>query len=109
VLSLRWHLDWQVSSVAQFSNALSQVFSAVEHLTLKHEVHIQSSELEEHNDVDRSFSNVKTHVFSPMFFCGGLIASPDSVFARFTLTDPTSMTLPKLDHGRDPDAAGQNS
>jgi hypothetical protein len=61
-----WHLDWQVSSVAQICNALSQVFSAVEHLTLEHEVHSQSSE--EHNDVDRiewrnllrSFSNVKT-------------------------------------------------
>jgi hypothetical protein len=61
-----WHLDWQVSSVAQISNALSQVFSAVEHLTLEHEVHSQSSE--EDDDVDRiewrnllrSFSNVKT-------------------------------------------------
>jgi hypothetical protein len=61
-----WHLDWQVSSVAHISNALSQVFSAVEHLTLRHEVHSRSSE--EHNDVDRiewrnllrSFSNVKT-------------------------------------------------
>jgi hypothetical protein len=61
-----WHLDWQVSSVAQISNALSQLFSAVEHLALRHEVHSQSSE--EHNDVDRiewhnlfrSFSNVKT-------------------------------------------------
>ena len=61
-----WHLDWQVSSVAQISIALSQVFSAVEHLTLRHKVHGQSSE--EHNDVDRilwhkllkSFSNVKT-------------------------------------------------
>jgi hypothetical protein len=60
-----WHLDWQVSSVAQISSALSQVFSAVEHLTLKHEVHSQSSE--EGDDVDRiewrnllrSFSNVK--------------------------------------------------
>jgi hypothetical protein len=60
------HLDWQVSSVAQISNALSQIFSAVEHLTLVHEVHTQSSE--EHNEVDRtewhkllrSFSNVKT-------------------------------------------------
>jgi hypothetical protein len=62
------HLDWQVSSVAQISNSLSlsQVFSAVEHLTLEHEVHSQSSE--EHNNVDRiewhkllrSFSNVKT-------------------------------------------------
>jgi len=61
-----WHLDWQVSSMAQISNALSQVFSAVEHLTLRHEVQSQSSE--EHNDVGRiewrnllrSFNNVKT-------------------------------------------------
>ena len=42
-----WHLDWQVSSLAQISNELSQVFSAVEHLTLGHEVHSKSSE--EHN------------------------------------------------------------
>ena len=61
-----WHLDWQVSSVAQISKALSQVFTEVEHLTLEHEVHSQSSE--EHNDVNRtewrkllrSFNNVKT-------------------------------------------------
>ena len=61
-----WHLDWQVSSMAQIFNALSLIFSAVEHLTLVHEVHSQSSE--EHNEVDRtewrkllrSFSNVKT-------------------------------------------------
>ena len=61
-----WHLDWQVSSMAQISDTLSQMFSAVEHLTLRHEVHGQSSE--EHNDVDRiewrkllkSFINVKT-------------------------------------------------
>ena len=61
-----WHLDWQVSSVAQICNALSQMFSSVEHLTLAHETHSQSSE--EHNEVDRtewrkllrSFSNVKT-------------------------------------------------
>jgi hypothetical protein len=60
-----WHLDWQVFSAAQIYNVLSQVFSAVEHLTLEHEVHSQSSE--EHNDIDRiewrnllrSFSNVK--------------------------------------------------
>jgi hypothetical protein len=61
-----WHLDWQVSSVEQISNALSQAFSAVGHLNLEHEVHSQSSE--EHNEVDRiewrnllrSFNNVKT-------------------------------------------------
>ena len=64
-----WHLDWQVSSMAQISNALRQVFSAVEYLLLRplrHNVHDQSSE--EHNNVGRiewrkllrSFSNVKT-------------------------------------------------
>ena len=61
-----WHLDWQVSSVAQIFNGLSQVFSVVEHLDFRHEVHSQSSE--EHNDVDRiewrnllrPFTNVKT-------------------------------------------------
>jgi hypothetical protein len=61
-----WHLDWQVSSMAQIINSLSQVFSAVEHLTLEHDEHSQSSE--EHNEVDRTewrrllrpFSNVKT-------------------------------------------------
>ena len=60
------HLDWQVSSVAQIFNALSQKFSAVEHLTFNHGVHSRSSE--EHNEVDRaewrkllgSFRNVKT-------------------------------------------------
>jgi hypothetical protein len=60
-----WHLDWQVSSVAQIFNSLSPIFSTVEHLTLKCEVHSRSSE--EHDEVDRtewhrllrSFSNVK--------------------------------------------------
>jgi hypothetical protein len=60
------HLDWQVSSVAQIFNGLSQISTTVEHLTLVHEVHSQSSE--EHNEVDRtewrkllrSFSNLKT-------------------------------------------------
>jgi hypothetical protein len=61
-----WHLDWQVSSMAHISNALRQIFSTVEHLTLSHMAHSQSSE--EHNEVDRtewrrllrSFSNAKT-------------------------------------------------
>jgi hypothetical protein len=61
-----WHLDWQVSSMAQIINSLSQVFSAVEHLTLEHREHRRS--FEEHNEVDRTewrrllrpFSNVKT-------------------------------------------------
>jgi hypothetical protein len=59
------HLDWQVSSVAQIFNSLSQIFSTVEHLTLEQEVHSQSSD--EHNEVNRSewrrllrsFNNVK--------------------------------------------------
>ena len=61
-----YHLDWQTSSMAQIFNSLSQIFSAVEYLTLQHDVHSESAE--EHNDVDptewrkllRPFSNVKT-------------------------------------------------
>ena len=61
-----WHLDWQVSFVAQIYVGLSQMFTTVEHLALAHRKHSQSSE--EHNEVDRtewrkllnSFSNVKT-------------------------------------------------
>jgi hypothetical protein len=61
-----WHLDEQVSSVAQIFTSLSKIFSAVEHLILAHEVHSRSSE--EHNEADRtewrkllrSFGNVKT-------------------------------------------------
>ena len=61
------HFDLQVSSVAQISNSLCQIFSTtVEHLILDHKEHNQSSE--EHNEVDRiewrrlltSFSTVKT-------------------------------------------------
>jgi hypothetical protein len=65
VVSTR-HLDWQVSSVAQIFNSLSQIFSTVEYLTLEHNDHSLSSE--EHNEVDRSewrkllgsFGKVKT-------------------------------------------------
>jgi hypothetical protein len=61
-----WHLDWQVSSAAQISNALSSSVLCGGAPHSQHEVHGQSSE--EHNDVDRiewrnlfrSFSNVKT-------------------------------------------------
>jgi len=61
-----WHFDWQVSSVAQISNSLSQIFSVVEHLILGHKEHSRSSQ--EHNEVDRAewrrllrpFRNVKT-------------------------------------------------
>jgi hypothetical protein len=61
-----WHLDWQISSIAQIFNSLSQMFSAVEHLNLLHEAHGRSPE--EHNEVDRTewrrllrpFRNVKT-------------------------------------------------
>ena len=59
------HLDWQVSSMAQIFNSLIQISSTVEHLTLRHKTHWQSSE--EHNAIDRTewrellrlFSNVK--------------------------------------------------
>ena len=58
------HLDWRVSSVAQLFNALSQIFSAVEHLSLWQYIHGHSSL----NEIDhtewrkllRSFTNVKT-------------------------------------------------
>ena len=61
-----WHLDWQVSSMTQIFNSLSQIISAVEHLALEYGEHSRSSE--EHNEVDRtewrkllrSFRNVKT-------------------------------------------------
>jgi hypothetical protein len=61
-----WHLDWQVSSVAQIFTSPSQIFSTVKHLTLEHMDHSQSSE--EHNEVDRtewrkllrSINNAKT-------------------------------------------------
>lgn len=60
------HLDWQVACVAQIFNALSPVFSAVEHLKLEYEEH--SLSLKAHNEVDptqwhkllRSFNNVVT-------------------------------------------------
>ncbi|KAN0114154.1 hypothetical protein V8E52_006952 [Russula decolorans] len=59
-------LDWQVSSIAQIPNALSQAFYMVEHLAFVNDVHRQSSE--EHSEVDHtdwqkileSFSNVKS-------------------------------------------------
>ena len=66
VLVYCWHLDWQVSSLAQIFNSLNQLFSPVEHLVLDYMAHSLSSE--EHNEIDptewhkllRSFSNVKT-------------------------------------------------
>jgi hypothetical protein len=45
------HFDLQVSAMTQISNSLGQMFSAVEHPVLEHDVHSQSSE--EHNVVDR--------------------------------------------------------
>ena len=60
------HLDWQISSMTQFFNLLSQIFFAAERLSILHDVHNESSE--EHDSVDRTewrkllrpFSNVKT-------------------------------------------------
>ena len=61
-----WHLNWGLSSMAQISNELSQVFSAADYLSLEHKALSQPPE--ENNEVDRSklrkllksFSNVKT-------------------------------------------------
>ena len=61
-----FHLDWQVSSVAQIFNSLGQIFHGVEHLALAHKVHSRSTA--EHNEADRtewrkllgSFSKAKT-------------------------------------------------
>jgi hypothetical protein len=55
----------QLSSVAQIFNSLSQVFSSVEHLTLKRKGYSSSEERNPHNSSQwgrllRSFSNVKT-------------------------------------------------
>ena len=47
-----WHLDWQVSSVAQISNSLGQMFSTVEYLTLGQNAHDQPCE--EHNELFRN-------------------------------------------------------
>ena len=60
------HLDWQVTSVAQIFNSLSQAFTSVEHLAFNRWEHYNSAE--EHNEVDRTewrkllslFSKVKT-------------------------------------------------
>ena len=62
----RWRLQEQVSSMAQISDSLSQIFTAVEHLALEHEVQCRPSG--EHNELDptewrkllRPFSKVKT-------------------------------------------------
>jgi hypothetical protein len=66
-----WHLDWQLSSVAQILNSLGQMFSAVEGLSVEHDEHSRSTE--EHNEVNRSewrkllmsFSNVKALRVNP--------------------------------------------
>ena len=63
---LSWSLELQVSAVAQIFNSLSQIFSALEHLTFSYKARDLSSE--EHDEVDRtecrrilrSFSNVET-------------------------------------------------
>ena len=47
-----WHFDWRVSSMAQISNSLGQMLSAVEHLTLQHRVHHDNQPSEEQNEVD---------------------------------------------------------
>ena len=59
------HFDGKVSSATQIFNTLGPMFSAVEHLTLKREVHSRSSEGNEADPTEwrkllGSFSNVKT-------------------------------------------------
>ena len=55
------HLDSQVSSVTQIFNSLSQIFFAVEHLTLEQAEHYHREvNRSEWNKLLRSFSNVKT-------------------------------------------------
>jgi hypothetical protein len=91
-----WHLDWQVSSVAQILNSFGQIFSAVEHLTLVHEIHKQSSV--EHNDVDRTewhkllkpFSNVKT-----LYIDDGLVKDLSRCLQSEEGEDPLEL-LPEL-------------
>jgi hypothetical protein len=54
---------WKVSAVAEISNSLSQLFSAVEHLTLKYDFDLWSLYVINRNDwhkILRSFGNVKT-------------------------------------------------
>jgi hypothetical protein len=60
-----WHLDRQVSFVAQICNSLSPLFSAVEHLTLEHKAHSRSSEQHEADRTEwhellASFRNAQT-------------------------------------------------
>ena len=91
-----WHLDWQVSSVAQIFTALSQILSGVEHLTLVHKVHSRSSE--EHNEVDhtewrkllRSFTNLKA-----LWIDDGLVKDLSRCFRLKDEEDPLEL-LPEL-------------
>ena len=56
-----WRSDMQLSSVAQIFNSLSQIFFAVEHLTLEQAEHYHREvNRSEWNKLLRSFSNVKT-------------------------------------------------
>ena len=77
-----WDFDWLVSYVAQVSDSLGQVFSAVERLTLEREDEADDWTFEEpdadENGFDRiewrqllrSFSNVKTLLIDNMFVEG---------------------------------------
>jgi hypothetical protein len=77
-----WDFDWLVSYVAQVSDSLGQVFSAVERLTLEREDEADDWTFED-TDADengfdriewrqllRSFSNVKTLLIDNMFVEG---------------------------------------
>jgi hypothetical protein len=90
------HLDWQVSSATQISNALRPLFSEVVDLTLDYREHMLSSEW--HNQADptcwhdllRSLSNVKTlrvHIGLVGELCRSLILDGE----------PPPEVLPKLE------------
>ena len=72
------HLDWQVVSAVQVSQALGTVFSAVEYLILDHGMDFMSSDSSNH-EADRtkwreflgSFGNVKTLDISPGYVLFG--------------------------------------
>ena len=91
-----WHLDEQISFLGHIFNSLSQIFSAVEHLTFERRIHILSSE--EHIEVDRrewrrllmSFNNVKT-----LRVNGGLVKEFSRCLRLDDGEDPLEL-LPKL-------------
>ena len=90
------HLDRQVSSVAQISHSLSQIFSVVEDLALQHKAHSHSPE--EHNEVGHTewrrllipFTKVKT-----IWIDGGLVKAISRCLELESGESPSEL-LPEL-------------